>query len=350
MQEAEVRLLFRLDLPLMVKAVANGEITSFSEPSPPRWHQLKVAARRFQQELLQSGARPGQIESLQVIENLYGFLEERDCEQGFDALCKSFEFLFGGLEQAQKVLDVNRAGTITTMEFSMATSLVGLDLALVCGLDERQIFVSVDESNDGSVRIQDLLKFCSTKPSEPEQAKKKAERSKRKPSPSKAKAQKRLSTTAVIESAGMKVLQERTCKGVRLQALVVPKPSSGKGPQATSEGMDAVLDELDEEEIDESIRRLAKEEVHRAQSKWTCVAKWLSAVLGAAFLLDPDQDRAKTWEDERQQAIEAVDEMLMVPLASAVPSVRASREKAGAWAHESCCRSIAIRWAIRGRC
>ncbi|CAE7420918.1 unnamed protein product [Symbiodinium sp. CCMP2456] len=326
MQEADVRLLFRLDLPLMVKAVADGEITSLSEPSPPRWQQLKVAARCLQQELQETGARRGQIESLQVIGNLYALLEEQKCAQGFDALCKSFDFLFGGLEQAQKVLDVNRTGIITTMEFAMAMSLVGLDLALISGLDEREMFLTVDESNDGSIRIQDFLQFCSTKPTQPEQSKNKADRSKRKPSPNKAKAKKRLSTTAIIESAGMKVLQERTSKGVRLQALVVPKPPSSR-PETTNAGMHVALDELDEEEIDESIRRLAKEEVQRAQAKWTCVAKWLSAVLGAAFLLDPDQDRAKTWEDERQQAVEAVDEMPIVPLATAVPAVRAGQAK-----------------------
>lgn len=325
MQEADVRLLFRLDLPLMVKAVADGEITSLSEPSPPRWQQLKAAARCLQQELQETGAKRGQIESLQVIGNLYAFLEEQKCAQGFDALCKSFDFLFGGLEQAQKVLDVNRTGIMTTMEFAMAMSLVGLDLALISGLDEREMFLTVDESNDGSIRIQEFLQFCSTKPTEPEQSKK-ADRSKRKPSPNKAKVKKRLSTTAVIESAGMKVLQERTSKGVRLQALVVPKPPSS-GPEASNAGMHVALDELDEEEIDESIRRLAKEEVQRAQAKWTCVAKWLSAVLGAAFLLDPDQDRAKTWEDERQQAVEAVDEMPIVPLATAVPAVRAGQAK-----------------------
>ncbi|CAE7840871.1 unnamed protein product [Symbiodinium sp. CCMP2592] len=207
MQEADVRLLFRLDLPLMVKAVADGEITSLSEPSPPRWQQLKVAARCLQQELQETGARQGQIESLQVIGNLYAFLEEQKCAQGFDALCKSFDFLFGGLEQAQKVLDVNRTGIMTTMEFAMAMSLVGLDLALISGLDERQMFLTVDESNDGSIRIQDLLQYCSTKPTEPEQGKKKADRSKRKPSPNKAKAKKRLSTTAIIESAGMKATE-----------------------------------------------------------------------------------------------------------------------------------------------
>ena len=30
--------------------------------------------------------------------------EEQGCNQGFDALCKSFTFLFGGLEEARAIL------------------------------------------------------------------------------------------------------------------------------------------------------------------------------------------------------------------------------------------------------
>lgn len=60
------------------------------------------------------------------------------------------------------------------------------------------------------------------------------------------------------------------------------------------------------------------EEIHRAQAKWISISRWLASVLGAihmtramisirrvpgaASLADPGE-RAKTWEDERQQAL-----------------------------------------------
>ena len=336
LEEADVQLLFRLDLPLMVKAVADGEVKSLKEVAPPPWNQLKVMADEFLEELQKSGrARPGQRESLKVVSELYDTLEEQGCNQGFDALCKSFAFLFGGLEEVQKVLDVNRNGILSTTEFSMAMCLSGLNLDAVCGLDEREIFLAVDVNHSGTIRIDELLRFCSSKPMEAKSSKADRAKKERERKAAAAKSSKKpMNTTAIIEQAGLKVLQEKEVEGVRFQAMVLPKQSAGQtvSPATTrqSTGMDMKLDEMDEEEIDDMLEVLAKEEILRAQAKWICVAKWLAAVLGAASLENNGQERAKTWEDERQQAYEAVDQALLVPMAAVLPSVIAATATASA--------------------
>eukprot|EP00435_Cladocopium_sp_Y103_P002710 s1052_g1.t1 len=306
LEEADVQLLFRLDLPLMVKAVADGEINSLKEVTPPRWNQMKVMAMDFLEELERKGTcRRGQRASLKVVSDLYDCLEEQGCNQGFDALCKSFTFLFGGLEEVQKVLDVNKNGILSTTEFSMAMCLSGLDLGVICGLDEREIFLAVDVNHSGSISIEELLRFCSSKPAETkltkaDRAKKERERKAAAAKSSKSK----MNTTAIIEQAGLKVVQEKEVQGVRFQAMIVPRQSSSSlTPSATRAGvgMDVTLEELDEEEIDDMLEVLAKEEILRAQAKWICVSRWLASVLGASSLENQGQERAKTWEDERQQ-------------------------------------------------
>lgn len=327
LEEADVQLLFRLDLPLMVKAVADGEVTSLKEVGPPKWDMLKANSSKLLKDLKKSKSfRPGQMESLQVVLDLYSSLEEEGCMQGFDALCRSFAFLFGSLEQVEKVLDVNRNGTLSTTEFSMAMSLAGLDLSAICGLDEREIFLAVDSNHTGSISIEELIRLCSSKP-EPESSKKgKMDRAQKqreaKAAAQKAKKKIPMSTSAIIEQAGLKVVQEKEVEGVRFQAMVVPKETTGfaQTVSASSAGMDASIDVHDEEEIDEVLEVLAKEEIHRAQAKWISISRWLASVLGAASLADPGE-RAKTWEDERQQAYQAVSEVPMVPMAAALPFV-----------------------------
>lgn len=326
LEEADVQLLFRLDLPLMVKAVADGEINSLKEVTPPRWNQMKVMAMDFLEELERKGTcRRGQRASLKVVSDLYDCLEEQGCNQGFDALCKSFTFLFGGLEEVQKVLDVNKNGILSTTEFSMAMCLSGLDLGVICGLDEREIFLAVDVNHSGSISIEELLRFCSSKPAETkltkaDRAKKERERKAAAAKSSKSK----MNTTAIIEQAGLKVVQEKEVQGVRFQAMIVPRQSSSSlTPSATRAGvgMDVTLEELDEEEIDDMLEVLAKEEILRAQAKWICVSRWLASVLGASSLENQGQERAKTWEDERQQAYDAVEQAVLVPMAAALPAV-----------------------------
>ncbi|CAJ1421229.1 unnamed protein product [Effrenium voratum] len=320
LEESDVQLLFRLDLPLMVKAVAEGELTNFSEVAPPRWHQLKAAAQQLIQELTQSGTgRPGQLHSLQAVTDLYDFLEKQGCMQGFDALCKSFLFLFGTLEQVQKVLDMNRSGIFSITEFSMAMSLIGLDLQVICGLDESQIFRAVDQDHDGTVNIQQLLKFCSSKPEPEEKAKASKNKKKKNGSPRKAQSkQPTISTTAIIEKAGLKALQEKTIDGVHFYALALSKPAGPTTPSVQAGvGMHATVDEFEEEEIDEVIATLSKQELQRAQAKWICISKWLASLLGAAAM--EEGAGAKTWEDERQQAYDAVDQVPLVPMAPALP-------------------------------
>ncbi|CAL1130250.1 unnamed protein product [Cladocopium goreaui] len=326
LEEADVQLLFRLDLPLMVKAVADGEIHSLKEVTPPRWNQMKVMAMDFLEELERIGTcRPGQRASLKVVSDLYDCLEEQGCNQGFDALCKSFTFLFGGLEEVQKVLDVNKNGLLSTTEFSMAMCLSGLDLGVICGLDEREIFLAVDVNHSGSISIEELLRFCASKPAETKLSKADRAKKERERKAAAAKSSKsKMNTTAIIEQAGLKVVQEKEVQGVRFQAMVVPKQSSSNlTPSATGAGvgMDVMLEELDEEEIDDMLEVLAQEEILRAQAKWICVSRWLASVLGASSLENEGQERAKTWEDERQQAYDAVEQAVLVPMAAALPAV-----------------------------
>lgn len=330
LEEADVQLLFRLDLPLMVKAVADGEIHSLKEVTPPRWNQMKVMTMGFLEELERIGpCRPGQRASLKVVSDLYDCLEEQGCNQGFDALCKSFTFLFGGLEEVQKVLDVNKNGLLSTTEFSMAMCLSGLDLAVICGLDEREIFLAVDVNHSGSISIEELLRFCSSKPAETKLSKADRAKKERERKAAAAKSKSKMNTTAIIEQAGLKVVQEKEVQGVRFQAMVVPRQnSSALTPAATGAGvgMDVMLEQLDEEEIDDMLEVLAKEEILRAQAKWICVSRWLASVLGASSLENDGQERAKTWEDERQQAYDAVEQAVLVPMAAALPAVFTSQD------------------------
>lgn len=89
---------------------------------------------------------------------LYAHLHERMTARGTEALAEAFAFKLGGLEQAHRILDLNGSGEISLMEFVGCVSLLGFDLHVLCGADERSVFSRIDVHNTGMVRVQDILR------------------------------------------------------------------------------------------------------------------------------------------------------------------------------------------------
>lgn len=89
---------------------------------------------------------------------LYAHLHERATARGTEALAEAFAFKLGGLEEAHRILNLNGTGEISLMEFVGCVSLLGFDLHVLCGADERTAFSRIDIHNTGTIRVQDILR------------------------------------------------------------------------------------------------------------------------------------------------------------------------------------------------
>lgn len=89
---------------------------------------------------------------------LYAHLHERACARGTEALAEAFAFKLGGIDEAHRLLNLNGKGELSLMEFVGCVSLLGFDLHVLCGADERTVFSRIDIHNTGAVRVQDILR------------------------------------------------------------------------------------------------------------------------------------------------------------------------------------------------
>lgn len=95
-------------------------------------------------------------ERLQLLE----VLEQQAVPQGVEALRTALKLRCGSLERAFQCLDVSGRsgrGSLSLLEFVGATTLLGLDVTSLCGMDEASALAAMDSDSDGRLSLLDLL-------------------------------------------------------------------------------------------------------------------------------------------------------------------------------------------------
>lgn len=226
---------------------------------------------------------------------LYAHLHERATARGTEALAEAFAFKLGGLEEAHSMLDLNGTGELSLMEFVGCVSLLGFDLHVLCGADERSVFGRIDIHNTGAVRVQDILR---------------RHRGKRK---GLFKTATGIVATApkTLESGGTELAPSATAAG---SAMPLAATSDWKLPDAgtaAGSGEDPV-------------------EVRLAKVKWIAIAKWMAAAQQRSTAIR-DQRLRHGWQlSADKSAVEGGAEAAVPgPARHAAPNVSHAESAAG---------------------
>lgn len=87
---------------------------------------------------------------------LYDFLDSRLVAPGPQAIAEALKFRAGTLQGAMELLDLNKSGTLTIMEFVGGLSILGLDCSVLCGEDVVSVFQHLDPEGRGAFKLEAL--------------------------------------------------------------------------------------------------------------------------------------------------------------------------------------------------